>query len=85
VLFDQIILHIAERPGLNILGHTPAKTILSMYRDGRTVEGIENPILDNRSSTVPAKAGLSVALDEDVVGRRLTPNAGYFVPTPQWE
>jgi hypothetical protein len=84
VLFDQIILHIAERPGLNILGHTPAKTILSMCRDGRTVEGIENPILDNRSSTVPAKAGLSVAL-HDLVRRRLTPKAGHFVPTPQWE
>ena len=85
MLFDQIILHIAERPGLNILGHTPAKTILSMCRDGRNVEGIEKPILNNGSSTVPGKAGLSVALHEDLVRRRLTPNAGYFVPTPQWE
>ena len=49
----------------------------------RGVNGVEKPIVNKGSITVPDKPGLGVTLNEDVVKQHLL-EPGYFEPTPQW-
>ena len=49
------------------------------------VEGVEKPIVNHGWITVPAKPGLGITLNEDVVREHLMPGTGYFEPTTQWD
>jgi L-alanine-DL-glutamate epimerase-like enolase superfamily enzyme len=48
------------------------------------VEGVEKPIVNKGSITVPGKPGLGVTLNDDVVKQHLR-EPGYFEPTPEWD
>ena len=48
-------------------------------------EGARSPIVDHGWIDVPARPGLGVTLNEDVVRQHLQPGTGYFEPTTQWD
>jgi L-alanine-DL-glutamate epimerase-like enolase superfamily enzyme len=48
-------------------------------------EGVKTPIVNHGWIEVPARPGLGVTLNEDVVRQHLAPGSGYFEPTPQWD
>jgi L-alanine-DL-glutamate epimerase-like enolase superfamily enzyme len=48
-------------------------------------EGVKTPIVNHGWIDVPARPGLGVTLNEDVVRQHLAPGTGYFDPTPQWD
>ena len=43
------------------------------------------PIMNRGWIAVPDRPGLGITLNEDVVRHHLTPGAGYFSPTPEWD
>jgi L-alanine-DL-glutamate epimerase-like enolase superfamily enzyme len=48
------------------------------------VTGVEKPIVEDGSVTVPEQPGIGVELNEAVVKEHLADGAGYFEPTPEW-
>lgn len=49
------------------------------------VTGLEKPLVEDGSVTVPEKPGIGVELNEEVVRERMADDVGYFEPTPEWD